>query len=482
MTERGDRTFSRRGFAQAMAGGSLIVGFDAMTGSWVSAADAHGSPFASVPHLDGELSFDPATRNEYAKDYGQIIHEQPIAVLRPGSVDDISRMIAFARRFGLKIAARGEGHQPFGQAQVCGGIVIDMRSLQQIHTFPADSVEVDAGASWRTVLQSTLSHGLAPPVLTKFLGLTVGGTLSIGGVGVASLRHGAQIDQTLALQVVTGEGDLVTCSAQHQRDLFGAVLAGQGKFAVITRATLRLERAPRQVREYVLPYRDLATLVQDGTRVTLDGRFDGAVALIMSMDGKWSYALAPVKHFTTPDTPNDAALLDGLQFLRGAEKIRDVGYFEYLDEMPPIDFTQAHADLGLLMPQPQATSFIGNALPRLTPDDLGAVQGIRLFFWKRDVFARPLLRLPDDRLVCYAALLRAPPSDAESLARTLSGNRTLYDLNRSGGGTLYPFAAIELMRDDWRRHYGAQWHAIEQAKRRYDPDAVLASGPNFYFT
>jgi FAD/FMN-containing dehydrogenase len=90
-------------------------------------------------------------------------------------------MIGFARRFGLKIAARGEGHQPFGQAQVCGGIVIDMRSLQQVHTLPADSIEVDAGASWRTVLQASLTYGLAPPVLTKFLGLTVDGTLSIGG-------------------------------------------------------------------------------------------------------------------------------------------------------------------------------------------------------------------------------------------------------------------------------------------------------------
>jgi FAD/FMN-containing dehydrogenase len=38
------------------------------------------------------------------------------------------------------------------------------------------------------------------------------------------------------------------------------------------------------------------------------------------------------------------------------------------------------------------------------------------------------------------------------------------------------------MRDDWRRQYGAQWHAVEHAKRRYDPDAVFASGPNLHFT
>ena len=341
MTDYQDPTFSRRGFAQALAAGSLL-GF--------SRAGA-GAPFNNLPQLDGELSFDPATRAEYANDYGRIVHEQPLAVLRPGSVRDVSSMVTFARRFGLKIAARGQGHQPFGQAQVSGGIVIDMRSLQQVQSFAADSVEVDAGASWRALLQATLSYGLAPPVVTKFLGLTVGGTLAIGGVGLTSLRHGAQVDQTLELQVVTGDGNVVTCSADRQRDLFDAALAGQGQCAIVTRATLRLGTRTGEVREYTLRYPDLQTLVEDGTRVTQEGRFDGAVALVIPMKDQWSYALTPIRHFTPPEAPDDAALLADLRFVRGSEQVRDVGYFEYLDEMPPIDFTQSHADLGLFMPQ-----------------------------------------------------------------------------------------------------------------------------------
>ena len=453
-----------------------------MTGSWVAAGDASGSPLAQLPQLDGELSFDPATRKDYANDYGRIVHEQPLAVLRPGSVRDVSAMVDFARRFGLKIVARGQGHQPFGQAQVSGGIVIDMRSLQQVHTFTADSVEVDAGTSWRTLLQATLSYGLAPPVLTKFLGLTVGGTLSIGGVGTASMKHGAQVDQTAGLQVVTGDGNVIACSAEQQRDLFEAALAGQGQCAIVTRATLRLERAPRLVREYVLPYRDLPTLTQDGARVTQDGRFDAAVALIIPANGQWSYALTTTRHFTPPETPDDAALLDGLSFVRGAEKARDVDYFEYLDETPPIDFTQSHADLGLCMPFAAVTGFVGKTLPRLTPDDLGGAMGIRMFFWKRASFTRPLFRLPQEQIVCYTALLRSPTSDPEVLARILAGNRALYEHNRRIGGTLYPFAALELTKQDWRRHYGARWHDLARAKRRYDPDGVFASGPNLYFT
>jgi len=87
MTHYQDPTFSRRGFTQALAAGSLL-GF--------SRAGA-GAPFSNLPQLDGELSFDPATRAEYANDYGRIVHEQPLAVLRPGSVRDVSSMVTFAR-------------------------------------------------------------------------------------------------------------------------------------------------------------------------------------------------------------------------------------------------------------------------------------------------------------------------------------------------------------------------------------------------
>lgn len=103
MTKPQDRGLSRRSFAKAIGSGSLIVGFDAITGSWVSAEEvARGTPFAQLPALDGTLSFDSATRNLYAQDNGQIVHEQPIAVLKPGSVEDISRIVKFARRFGLR--------------------------------------------------------------------------------------------------------------------------------------------------------------------------------------------------------------------------------------------------------------------------------------------------------------------------------------------------------------------------------------------
>ena len=263
----GDR-LSRRRVGQALVGGTLVIGLNALPRAFgVSTDTSNSSSVASLPKLDGQLLTDSATLNAFAQDYGQIVHEQPLAVLRPGSVRDIQRMVRFARRYGIRVVARGQGHQPFGQAQVQGGIAIDMSSLQSVRSVSADAIDVDAGAQWRSVLTNALPYGVAPPVLTSYLGLTVGGTLSIGGIGVRTFRAGAQIDNVLALDVVTGEGDLVTCSASRHRDLFEAVLAGQGQCGVITRAVLRADGVQPQVREYVLPYSDLESLLQAGERL-----------------------------------------------------------------------------------------------------------------------------------------------------------------------------------------------------------------------
>ena len=60
----------------------------------------------------------------------------------------------------------------------------------------------------------------------------------------------------------------------------------------------------------------------------------------------------------------------------------------------------------------------------------------------------------------------------------LAGNRILHDDTVRLGGTVYPFSAVRRSADDWRRHYGPQWRALVDAKRRYDPGDRLASGPD----
>ncbi len=465
-------TLTRRGFARALAGGSFVAGT-----SWVRRMRAEDR---TLRELGGALRTDETTLREYARDSGQIVHELPCAVLRPRSVDDIVATVRYASKHRLGIAARGAGHQPYGQAQVEDGIVIDMRSLNRVHdvTEAGDAIEVDAGADWSQVLTAALTRERTPPVLTNYLGLTVGGTLGIGGIGITTHQHGAQVDNVLELEVVTGEGRVVLCSERKHRRLFEAALAGQGQCGIVTRAVLRLVPAPPMLREYTLPYPNAPALLEDQRTVLRDRRFDGAVALMAPQPEGWLFLLQGVRWFSPPDPPDDAALTRGLSHQRQAARIRDVGFAEHAREQPNVSTHGSRPSLGLMLPGAAADGFMAEMLPRLHADDLGGAGGMRVFLWNRSVFTRPLFRVPDAPTCMYIAMLREDSTDPEAVARMLTGNRALFERARELGGTVYPFCALELTRGDWRTHYRESWSALETAKRTYDPGNVFASGPN----
>src|SRR5262245_52865555 len=82
-----------------------------------------------IPPLDGTLVLVGALVEAAASDFGRFISHQPFAVLQPGSVTDIEKMVGFAREHAINIGGMGkvgESHSTFGQAQVETGIVIDM--------------------------------------------------------------------------------------------------------------------------------------------------------------------------------------------------------------------------------------------------------------------------------------------------------------------------------------------------------------------
>lgn len=62
---------------------------------------------------------------------------------------------------------------------------------------------------------------------------------------------------------MTGEGALVRCSESQERDLFEAVLAGQGQCGLIVGAWLRLAPVHSRVRVFNFVYHDVATMTSD---------------------------------------------------------------------------------------------------------------------------------------------------------------------------------------------------------------------------
>lgn len=215
-----------------------------------------------LPRVDGTFVTEEGPLRSASVDWGRSVERVPLAVLRPGSPDDVVRVVRYANRHGVPLAMRGRGHCVYGQAQVHRGIVIDSSSLRRMR-WEGREFTVEAGASWDDVARETLSKRQIPPVMPDLLLLSVGGTLSSGGIGETSFRHGAQVDHVKALDVVTGTGEVVSCSPSRNTELFEMTLAGMGQCALIIAARLHLVDAPAEIAWRRLMYENVNDLLSD---------------------------------------------------------------------------------------------------------------------------------------------------------------------------------------------------------------------------
>ncbi|XP_064974984.1 cytokinin dehydrogenase 5-like [Musa acuminata AAA Group] len=125
-------------------------------------------------------------------------------------------------------------------------------------------VDASGGDLQVDVLNWTLANdGLAPKSWTDYLYLSVGSTLSNAGVSGQAFHHGPQISNVHELDMVTGKGELITCSEEQNSELFHGVLGGQGQFGIIIRARIALETAPHGVRWIRVLYSDFAAFTRD---------------------------------------------------------------------------------------------------------------------------------------------------------------------------------------------------------------------------
>ncbi|ANW03597.1 FAD-binding protein [Bradyrhizobium icense] len=448
------------------------------------AASSDGPPLPANVHLE------PEVRAAAAHDFGRLIHKQPRGVLRPASSADIASLMRWAKDRDVKVAARGQGHSIYGRSLTENGIVVDMSAMNAIRDVRYDRVVVDAGATWRDLLDATLAQGLTPPVLTNYLGLSVGGTIAVGGIGAMSSRHGMQTDNVIALEVVTGDGNVLSCSATANPDLFDAVRAGLGQCGIVTRATLRLVRAPERIRRFQLFYRDLPSLLADQRRMLTEGRFEQLQgAVLPDGSGGWRYQLDGAISYGSGSAPDDKAVLSGLSDERGAAVIADLSYRE--DTLAFGKFENLLRSKGQWSnPQPWFLTFLrGSNAERVADDILAGLKGdavgpfgrITLYPLLTRAFHTPLVRLPKEDMFFVFNLIRIPASnDAPAAERMVADNRRLYDRIREAGGVQYPVGAFAMSPGDWEVHFGSSWPQLREAKRRYDPQHLLAPGYNVF--
>ncbi|TCO59776.1 FAD-binding protein [Actinocrispum wychmicini] len=475
---------NRRSFITGVAGATFVAGFDPITRRWVE-ADAETAATEPIPALDGAL-----VRADSRTDEGFIVQRHPWVVLRPGSVDDIARMVRFCRRHSIPVAAHGAGHSMFGQSLVDSGVIVETQGIATIHAIHADHADVDAGVLWKDLITAAFAQGVTPPVYTGYTALTVGGTLSVGGVGVTP-RKGVQVQWVRRLQVVTGEGHVVWCSPSSNSELFEGALAGVGQLGIITRAVVDLEPARPRVTQWTLEYADPTVFFRDFETVLDRGELEVSYGQVITTPtggpAPWIFQVQLAKYHGQDEVPDAGHLLRGLSDTRDHLKTVEWAYLDFVLRIDAkIEGLKAlgrwtgvpHPWVDVFLPGQKAAGFFTDTFSRLAYDDLGAVGYSVVFAVKRSLLTRQYFAVPEsttDWIFLFDLLTAAPAAgpNTEFVAAKLARNRGIYERARDIGGTLYPISAVEMRPPDWAHQYGPRYQDFAALKKKHDPASIL---------
>jgi FAD/FMN-containing dehydrogenase len=205
----------------------------------------HETTTASIEELRADLNGqvitpDDADYDEARAVFYRFIDKRPAVVVRPADAAAVARVLSFARETGAELAVRSGGHSPAGHGVTEGGVVLDLSALR--------ALDIDAGqrTAWAqtglTASEYTVAageHGLATGFGdTGRVG--IGGLTLGGGTGFLVRKHGLTIDDLLAAELVTADGELLRVDAESHPDLFWAIRGGGGNFGVATRFRFRL--------------------------------------------------------------------------------------------------------------------------------------------------------------------------------------------------------------------------------------------------
>jgi FAD/FMN-containing dehydrogenase len=195
--------------------------------------------------LRAQMSGRVITPDDPAYDQARMIFyggfdRRPQVIVQAADTDDVARVIALARDTGLELAVRSGGHSPAGHSVIDGGIVLDLSAMRALELdTEARTAWAEPGLTAGEYTTAAATHNLATGFGdTGSVG--IGGITLAGGVGYLVRRHGLTIDNLLAAEVVTADGQLLRADANDHPDLFWALRGGGGNFGVATRFQFRL--------------------------------------------------------------------------------------------------------------------------------------------------------------------------------------------------------------------------------------------------
>jgi FAD/FMN-containing dehydrogenase len=413
------------------------------------------------------------------------VDRHPLAVARVADADDVARVVSYARDGGLELAVRSGGHSRAGHGTSEGGIVIDLSRMNAVEVDgDGRAAWVETGATAGEYTSITGERGLVTG-LGDTGSVGIGGITLAGGVGFLARKNGLTIDDLLAADVVTADGELVRASESSEPDLFWAIRGGEGNFGVVTRLQLRLHEISQIVG---------GMLVLPATPAVITGFLAAAEAAPDELSTIANVMLAPPMPFI-PEAAHGQPILIALVAYAGPVEQGEamVAPFRalatpYADMIRPMRYPELYEGPEQEARFASGSNFFADSLPpggaeailERLPRSEAMMKAVQL-----RVLGGAVARVPNDatpfahrdrRLFVNIAAMYA---DATERA-THDGwvNDVAEALGKDGAGGYVGFLGSEDESTIRAAYPGETWDRLRELKGRYDPDNLFRLNHN----
>ena len=270
----------------------------------------------------------------YAYDGTPMISQRPDAILKPGSADEVSRIMKLANNERFAVIPRGSGTGlSGGSVPAENSVVLLMNHWQKIHEIDSDNLTawVEPGVITARLHKAVENLGLFyPPDPGSQNICTIGGNVAENAGGLRGLKYGVTKNYVMGIEMVMPNGDIVRNGGKNVKDVAGynlrdLIVGSEGTLGIFTRILVKLIPKPQSSQTLLAFYHTLGDAAETVSEIIANHIIPCTVEFLDNT------TIRSVESFSHIGLPLDAAALlllevDGHEVVvrEEAEKIEQI--------------------------------------------------------------------------------------------------------------------------------------------------------------
>src|ERR1700754_1120094 len=186
----------------------------------------------------------------------------PMVVVLPSTTEQVSRILSYCHREGIKVVPRGAGTSLSGGAlPLTDGVLLGMAKFNRIREIDFDNrvAVVEPGVTNLAVTQAVEHAGFYyAPDPSSQIACSIGGNVAENCGGVHCLKYGMTTNNVLGCEIVLMTGEIVRIGGKSPEssgyDLMGVITGSEGLLGVITEITVRILQKPETARALMVGF------------------------------------------------------------------------------------------------------------------------------------------------------------------------------------------------------------------------------------